>query len=92
MVSDNVEDCGGNFSVCRLYFCGSSAPPNLRLCGTFLCRFAYLGSERQKLIKLKNVWYLFALVVSGLLEALSDQNDNLTLPLFMWSFLAIVNM
>ncbi|RXW24262.1 hypothetical protein EST38_g1596 [Candolleomyces aberdarensis] len=31
--------------------------------------------------------YLLAVVISGLLEALSDQNDNLTLPLYMWSML-----
>lgn len=33
--------------------------------------------------------YMGALIISGLLEALSDQNDNLTLPLFMWSVLVI---
>lgn len=31
--------------------------------------------------------YLLAVVFGGLLEALSDQNDNLTLPLYMWSML-----
>jgi len=36
--------------------------------------------------------YLLALVMSGLLEALSDQNDNLTLPLYMWSMLVIGNV
>src|SRR5260221_14646547 len=33
--------------------------------------------------------YIGGLVVSGLLEALSEQNDNLTLPLFMWSVLVV---
>ncbi|KAF9532582.1 hypothetical protein CPB83DRAFT_880691 [Crepidotus variabilis] len=36
-----------------------------------------------------NTRYILALVISGLLEALSDQNDNLTLPLFMWSLSVI---
>ncbi|KXN91673.1 Dolichol kinase sec59 [Leucoagaricus sp. SymC.cos] len=35
--------------------------------------------------------YLLGVVVSALLEALSDQNDNLTLPLYMWSTLVLVN-
>ncbi|KAJ3512879.1 hypothetical protein NLJ89_g3256 [Agrocybe chaxingu] len=32
-----------------------------------------------------NVRYLFVAAISAVLEALSDQNDNLTLPLYMWS-------
>jgi len=35
--------------------------------------------------------YMSGLVVSGLLEALSEQNDNLTLPLFMWSMLVVMS-
>jgi len=31
--------------------------------------------------------YLLVVIMSGVLEALSDQNDNLTLPLYMWSML-----
>lgn len=34
-----------------------------------------------------SVRYLAVTVIGGLLEALSDQNDNLTLPLYMWSML-----
>ena len=30
--------------------------------------------------------------MSAVLEALSDQNDNLTLPLYMWSMLTIVDV
>lgn len=33
--------------------------------------------------------YTFIANIASLLEALSDQNDNLTLPLFMWSLLTI---
>lgn len=35
--------------------------------------------------------YLLGVTVSALLEALSDQNDNLTLPLYMWSILVLVD-
>lgn len=35
--------------------------------------------------------YLLGIAVSALLEALSDQNDNLTLPLYMWSTLVLVS-
>lgn len=30
--------------------------------------------------------------VSSVLEALSDQNDNLTLPLFLWSVLVLADV
>ncbi|KAH9481646.1 Dolichol kinase EVAN [Psilocybe cubensis] len=33
--------------------------------------------------------YLGVVCVSALLEAVSDQNDNLTLPLYMWSLLVV---
>ncbi|KAF9048592.1 hypothetical protein BJ165DRAFT_1526030 [Panaeolus papilionaceus] len=35
------------------------------------------------------VRYVLVVVLSSILEALSDQNDNLTLPLYMWSMLVI---
>jgi len=35
--------------------------------------------------------YSLGVAVSALLEALSDQNDNLTLPLYMWSVLVLVD-
>jgi dolichol kinase len=38
------------------------------------------------------VRYTTVVGLSATLEALSDQNDNLTLPLFMWSMLAIANV
>lgn len=31
-------------------------------------------------------------VLSSVLEALSEQNDNLTLPLYMWSMLVVVGV
>jgi dolichol kinase len=34
--------------------------------------------------------YLSVVVISAVLEALSDQNDNLILPLYMWSMLVVV--
>ncbi|KDR78911.1 hypothetical protein GALMADRAFT_64608 [Galerina marginata CBS 339.88] len=34
-----------------------------------------------------SVRYLTAVAIAAVLEALSDQNDNLTLPLYMWSVL-----
>lgn len=37
----------------------------------------------------KYVRYMCGLTVSGLLEALSDQNDNLTLPLYVWSVVVV---
>lgn len=30
--------------------------------------------------------------LSSVLEALSEQNDNLTLPLYMWSMLVVVEV
>lgn len=36
--------------------------------------------------------YIAVAVISAILEALSDQNDNLTLPLFMWSMVAIAGV
>jgi len=51
------------------------------------------GFRRMMVDKWKqHVRYLVALVMSGLLEALSDQNDNLTLPLYMWSMLVVGNV
>ena len=41
---------------------------------------------------MQNFRYLGAAVISGLLEALSDQNDNLTLPLYTWSMLVIAEV
>lgn len=39
------------------------------------------------------VWQYFgAVVFSATLEALSVQNDNLTLPLFLWSILALLDV
>ncbi|KAF9237618.1 Fph type histidine kinase [Melanogaster broomeanus] len=37
------------------------------------------------------VRYGVVVALSSLLEALSDQNDNLTLPLYMWSMLVVVD-
>ena len=39
---------------------------------------------------IQTIRYLSVVVVSAVLEALSDQNDNLTLPLYMWSMLVTV--
>lgn len=36
--------------------------------------------------------YAFVIFLSSLLEAFSDQNDNLTLPLFMWSMQILLNV
>ncbi|KAF5382069.1 hypothetical protein D9615_004280 [Tricholomella constricta] len=36
--------------------------------------------------------YIIVVGLSSVLEALSDQNDNLTLPLFMWSLLVVANV
>jgi dolichol kinase len=36
--------------------------------------------------------YTMAVVLSSLLEALSVQNDNLTLPLYMWSVLSAIDV
>ncbi|TFK27165.1 dolichol kinase [Coprinopsis marcescibilis] len=37
-----------------------------------------------------SVRYLVVAIMAALLEALSDQNDNLTLPLYMWSMLVVL--
>ncbi|KAJ7593538.1 hypothetical protein C8J56DRAFT_500602 [Mycena floridula] len=50
----------------------------LRLCG-FVDPFSTLT-------------YLTVVGISSVLEALSDQNDNLTLPLYLWSMLVLVNV
>lgn len=36
--------------------------------------------------------YTVVIAFSSVLEALSDQNDNLTLPLYMWSMLAVTDI
>ncbi|KAG6862007.1 hypothetical protein C0995_008194 [Termitomyces sp. Mi166 len=36
--------------------------------------------------------YISVVALSSVLEALSDQNDNLTLPLFMWSLLVVADV
>ncbi|KIM84287.1 hypothetical protein PILCRDRAFT_87687 [Piloderma croceum F 1598] len=36
--------------------------------------------------------YMVVVAFSSVLEALSDQNDNLTLPLYMWSMLAVAGV
>jgi len=36
--------------------------------------------------------YTIVVTLSCTLEALSDQNDNLTLPLYMWSLLVVVDV
>jgi dolichol kinase len=36
--------------------------------------------------------YMVVVTFSSVLEALSDQNDNLTLPLYMWSMLAVAGV
>ncbi|KAF8150767.1 hypothetical protein B0H34DRAFT_801693 [Crassisporium funariophilum] len=36
--------------------------------------------------------YLIVVIISAVLEALSDQNDNLTLPLYMWSMLVVAGV
>lgn len=38
------------------------------------------------------VRYSVVAVLSSALEALSEQNDNLTLPLYMWSMLVVVEV
>ena len=40
-------------------------------------------------IVLQTLRYGAVVALSAVLEALSDQNDNLTLPLFMWSVLVL---
>lgn len=50
------------------------------------------GENKLKLMTgTQTVRYLTGVVVSALLEALSNQNDNLTLPLYMWSALVLAN-
>lgn len=36
--------------------------------------------------------YLLAVTLSALFEAASAQNDNLVIPLYMWSVIALLNV
>lgn len=36
--------------------------------------------------------YLLAVTLSGLFEAASAQNDNLVIPLYMWSIVALLDV
>lgn len=45
-----------------------------------LCSYPFLQISR----------YIIAVVSCALLEAVSMQNDNLTLPLYMWSMLVLL--
>jgi dolichol kinase len=63
----------------------------LRLCGFVEpfgvgCWVCFRQSTESMLQTLR---YVAVVALSAVLEALSDQNDNLTLPLFMWSVLVL---
>lgn len=36
--------------------------------------------------------YTLVVAIASLLEALSDQNDNLTLPLYLWAALVLADV
>ena len=58
--------------------------------GRSLCSFLpvrVINSWKPQIIR-----YGAAAAVSSVLEAFSVQNDNLTLPLYMWSMLALVDV
>lgn len=67
----------------------------LRLCGvveSFSVRASISRLLDHSLMNVQTVRYTLIVVLSSVLEALSDQNDNLTLPLFMWSLLTIADV
>ena len=69
----------------------------LRLCGftedfsvRLFCRCSLAAMEADH--KVQIVRYGAAAAMSSILEAFSVQNDNLTLPLYMWSMLALADL
>lgn len=54
--------------------------------------FSFLPVRMINSWKPQIIRYGAAAVVASVLEAFSVQNDNLTLPLYMWSMLALVDV
>ncbi|RDB26086.1 Dolichol kinase sec59 [Hypsizygus marmoreus] len=54
-------------------------------CAWALRLFGFVGG-------FSTIRYIVVVGISSVLEALSDQNDNLTLPLFMWSMLVLADV
>jgi dolichol kinase len=50
------------------------------------------ASQSNATLKPQTLRYSIVVTLSCALEALSDQNDNLTLPLYMWSLLVAVDV
>ena len=50
------------------------------------------GSANQNDFTPQIIRYAVVAMLSSALEAFSVQNDNLTLPLYMWSMLAVVDV
>ena len=50
------------------------------------------SSSSLTLVKRQLPRYALATTLAGLLEANSDQNDNLTIPIFMWAMVSLLGV
>ena len=93
VVSDNTKNVRGQYCIYNFDCC-------VCLCSTVMWIHRRFFSESFFLLfPAKSQWYIWktsryttVVGISSVLEALSDQNDNLTLPLFMWSTLVFANV
>jgi len=92
VVPNVIKNFGGYSGVCCVRIYCSHSPPSPWLCGILLGVFLFRTLWLVCSHLMQNFRYLGAAVISGLLEALSDQNDNLTLPLYTWSMLVIAEV
>ncbi|KAF5392340.1 hypothetical protein D9757_001518 [Collybiopsis confluens] len=54
--------------------------------------FSFVRSRIDKIVDVQTLRYTAVMGMSSVLEALSDQNDNVTLPLFSYSLLVLVGV
>jgi dolichol kinase len=59
------------------------------ICGEFFGASSMFPLGDHSLVGTQTLRYTLAVGLSSTLEALSAQNDNLTLPLYMWSILIL---
>jgi dolichol kinase len=87
MVAYDKQDCRRNFSIYYIDFRECVVPPSLWALASLCGELVAIPSHIILMALCQSLRYLCVTIIGGLLEALSDQNDNLTLPLYMWSML-----
>lgn len=65
---------------------------NVRIGGIILGTLLPFFHIFVSLTSRQTLQYTGVVALASVLEALSDQNDNLTLPLYLWSMLVLVDV